>query len=89
MNNVDEVAPGWGGTTPLIMSLYGCQETSTRQDVPPTALQLRLGVSRKCVFDGRGQAERHGTTEVTIEGGSSREEATSEAKTVLPESCPI
>lgn len=49
MNNVDGVAPGCGGTTPLIMSLYGCQETSTRQDVLPTALQLRLGVGRMCV----------------------------------------
>lgn len=53
MNNVDGVAPGWGGTTPLIMSLYECQETSTRQDVPPTALQLRLGVGRKCVCRSR------------------------------------
>lgn len=58
VNNVDGVAPGWGGTTPLITSLYGCQETSTRQDVPPTALQLRLGVSRKCVFVGLGQASQ-------------------------------
>lgn len=48
-----------GGTTPLIMGLYGCQETSTRQDVPPNALQLRLGVGQRvCVFVGRAEPSR-------------------------------